>query len=99
MNRRSFRYRIVDLAELLLEDAELTVQVQAGETIRVGDGTLMVVTEVVETPADAAYAGVLIVEPGKTNRHPALSPRTSALAATRPARGVRAIGLIRLPRY
>jgi hypothetical protein len=63
MNRRSFRYRIVDLAELLLEDAELTVQVQAGETIRVGDGTLMVVTEVVEAPADPAYAGVLIVEP------------------------------------
>jgi hypothetical protein len=28
-----------------------------------GDGTLMVVTEVVETPDDPAFAGVLIVEP------------------------------------
>jgi hypothetical protein len=66
MNRRSFRYRLVDLAELVLEDAELTVRVQAGETIRMGDGTLMVVTEVVETPDDPAFAGVLIVEPASS---------------------------------
>jgi hypothetical protein len=70
MNRRSFRYRIVDLAELLLEDTELTVQVQAGETIRAGDGRLMVVTEVVETPDDPAYAGVLIAEPAESSRLP-----------------------------
>lgn len=49
---RSFRYRIVDLAELALEDVELTVQLRPGETIRAGDGTLMVVTEAVETPDD-----------------------------------------------
>jgi hypothetical protein len=63
MNRRSFRYRIIDLVELMIEDTDLTVQVRAGETIRAGDGMLMVVTEVVETPDDPAYAGVLIVEP------------------------------------
>jgi hypothetical protein len=70
MNRRSFRYRIVDLADLALEDVELTIQVRAGETIRAGDGMLMVVTEVVETPHDPAYEGVLIVEPPASSRPP-----------------------------
>jgi hypothetical protein len=67
MNRRSFRYRIVDLAGLALEDVELTVQLRPGETIRAGDGTLMVVSEVVDTPDDPAYAGVLIVEPAPSS--------------------------------
>jgi hypothetical protein len=66
LNRRSFRDRIIDLAELALEDAALTVHVPLGETIRVGDGTLMVVTEVVETPHDPAHDGVVIVEPAQS---------------------------------
>jgi hypothetical protein len=70
MNRHSFRYRIVDLAELALEDAELTVLVRPGETIRAGDGTLMVVIGLVETPDDPAYAGVLIVEPARSSSLP-----------------------------
>jgi hypothetical protein len=70
MNRRSFRYRIVDLAELVTEDAELTVHVRAGETIRMSDGTVMVVTGIVETPDDPAYAAVLIVEPAQSSSLP-----------------------------
>jgi hypothetical protein len=62
MNRHSFRYRLVDLAELALDDADLTVPVRPGEANRAGDGMSMVVTEAVETADELAYAGVLVVE-------------------------------------
>jgi hypothetical protein len=58
-----YRYRLFDVQEMTTEEVELTVQVEAGETVRAGSGRLLVVFAVVEVEDDPAYAGVLMAEP------------------------------------
>jgi hypothetical protein len=63
MGARSYRYRLVDLRETSSEDVEFTVKIETGDTVRGGDGRLMVVVSVVEIEDEPPYAGVLLVEP------------------------------------
>lgn len=63
MTQRNFRYRLCDVHELTVEEIELTVAVTPGETVRGGDGRLMLVFAVVPVEDEAGYAGVLMVEP------------------------------------
>ena len=63
MNKQPYRYRVCDVHELVLDDVELTVEVTEGDTVRVGNGRLMVVFAVVPAEDNPRYAGVLMVEP------------------------------------
>ena len=63
MDARSYRYRLVDLRNTESEDVEFTVKIGLGDTVRSGDGRLMVVVSVVEVEDEPPYAGVLLVEP------------------------------------
>ena len=63
MDARSYRYRLVDLRNTNSEDAEFTVKIGPGDTVRGGDGRLMVVVSVVEIEDEPPYAGVLLIEP------------------------------------
>ena len=65
MDANAYRYRLVDLRETSSEDVEFTVKIGVGDTVRSGDGRLMVVVSVVEIEEESPYAGVLLVEPSR----------------------------------
>jgi hypothetical protein len=58
-----YRYRLFDVQALTTEEVEFTVRVRSGETVRSGNGRLLVVFAVVEDERDPEYAGVLMAEP------------------------------------
>lgn len=63
MDARLYSYRLVDLRNTSSEDVAFTVKVGLGDTVRSGDGRLMVVVSVIEIEDEPPYAGVLLVEP------------------------------------